>query len=199
MPRLPRRLTDGIPLHIYNRGNKRARIFLEDADYIGFIGALAHAAERSDVRLLTFAVMPNHFHLVVWPVHGDAVPAYMQNVMNAHLRDLTKRHGTSGTGHVYQGRYQSVPVYSDRDLLSLCRYVEANALTAGLVEKAEDWRWCGLSCSGPVEDVNILTPWPCQKPQDWLARVNRPPSNRILSRLRRKAKDGRRQRRRRRT
>ena len=53
-------------------------------------------------------------------------------------------HNTVGRGHLYQGRFKSFPVAEDDYFLTLCRYVEANALRAGLAERAEQWRWSGL-------------------------------------------------------
>lgn len=107
MPRPPRFCPDGVPQHIVNRGNLRAPIFHESADYLGFLAALTDAVDRTTVRLLAFCLMPNRWHLVLWPVDGSEISAYMQVVMNAHIRDLQRRHGTAGTGHIYQGRYKN--------------------------------------------------------------------------------------------
>ncbi len=107
MPRPPRVCPDGVPQHIVNRGNLRAPVFREPADYLGFLAALTDAVDRTTIRLLAYCLMPNHWHLVLWPVQGCEVPAYMQVLMNAHIRDLQRRHGTAGTGHIYQGRYKN--------------------------------------------------------------------------------------------
>jgi len=95
-----------VPEHIINRGNYRSQIFRCAEDYVGFIGALTLAAERTVVRLLAFCLMPNHWHLVLWPVRGSEISAYMQIVMNDHIRDLVRRYGTAGAGHIYQGSIQ---------------------------------------------------------------------------------------------
>src|SRR5688572_16970090 len=99
MPRPPRIHPDFVPQHIVNRGNRRSQVFASPADYLGFLAAMTEAAERTVVRLVAFCLMPNHFHLVLWPFNGAEVSAYMQILMNAHLRDLTNRHGTRGQGH----------------------------------------------------------------------------------------------------
>lgn len=184
MPRRPRVCLDGVPLHIVNRGNKRQTVFLEDADFWGFLSALALAAKRTSVRLLSFCLMPNHFHLVVWPVVGSEVPAYMQILMNAHIRDLQRRHGTSGTGHIYGGRYRHSSILTERHLLNVCRYVEANALAAGLVARAELWPWSSLSKTGPKDGVNLLSEWPVARPENWLDLVNQPLGERVWRRIR---------------
>lgn len=190
MPRRPRICLAGVPLHIVNRGNKRERVFLEDADYLGFLSALATASERTSVRLLVFCLMPNHFHLVLWPIVGSEIPAYMQIVMNAHIRDLQARHGTAGTGHIYQGRYRSSATFTERHLLTVCRYVEANGLAAGLADRAELWPWSSLARSGPRDDINLLSEWPVQRPGNWLEQVNRPVGERVWTKIKKEIRKG---------
>ena len=180
MPRPPRTCPDGVPQHIVNRGNLRATIFRKSQDYLGFLAGLADAVDRTTVRLLAFCIMPNHWHLVLWPVHGCDVSAYMQVLMNAHIRDLQRRHGTAGTGHIYQGRYKNSAILSDRHFINVCRYVEANPMCAGLVARAEDWEWSSLVRSGPAEGIDILSAWPVRRPEPWLEHVNRPQSNRAV-------------------
>lgn len=174
MSRPPRFYPDHVPQHIVNRGNRKSRIFESEEDYIGFVAALADAGERTVVRLVAFCLMPNHWHLVLWPYRGSEISAYMQIAMNSHLRDLLARHNLSGLGHVYQGRHRNHPIHNDEHFLNVCRYVEANARRAGLVKRAEDWPWSSLTCHGPDPDINLLVPWPVRRPVDWLDRVNLP-------------------------
>jgi putative transposase len=174
MPRHRRYFPDGVPQHIVNRGNQRAQIFRSDSDYLGFIAALADAAEKTVVRLLSFCLMPNHWHLVLWPYRGDEISRYMQLAMNSHLRDVVPRHGTTGLGHIYQGHFKNHAILNEMHFLNVCRYVEANAFTAGLCSRAENWEWSSLVRSGPAPDINLLSPWPVPRPVDWLAQVNLP-------------------------
>jgi len=180
MPRPPRVCPDGVPQHVVNRGNLRAQIFRDGADYLGFLAAMTDAVDRTTVRLLSFCLMPNHFHLVLWPVHGQEVSAYMQLLMNAHIRDVQHRHGTTGTGHIYQDRYKNSPILTERHFINVCRYVEGNPLCAGLVAQDQDWEWSSLVRTGPVDDLNILSPWPVRRPRKWIDLVNRPLGNREL-------------------
>ncbi|MFL6281098.1 MAG: transposase [Vicinamibacterales bacterium] len=192
MPRPPRVCPDGVPQHIVNRGNLRAPVFRDRADYLGFLAAMTDAVDRTTVRLLAFCLMPNHFHLVLWPVRGDEISAYMQLLMNAHIRDVQRRHGTAGTGHIYQGRYKNSAILTERHFVNVCRYVEANGLCAGLVSRAEDWTWSSLVCSGPVDDLNILTSWPIKRPRNWTDLVNRPQGNREIREIAKQSRrDGR--------
>jgi len=192
MPRPNRNCPDGVPQHIFNRGNRRSQVFRIAADYLGFLAALTDAADRTVVRLLAFCLMPNHWHLVVWPVRGVEVSTYMQVVMNAHLRDLQQRHATSGTGHVYQGRFKNSAILTEPDFFNVCRYVESNAACAGLVQRAEQWEWSSLARSGPADGINILSPWPVARPANWLEEVNRPQTNRAVREIKKQLRRQRR-------
>jgi len=185
MPRPPRIFPDGIPQHIVNRGNRRATVFTRAEDFLGFVGALADATDRTTVRLVAFCLMPNHWHLVLWPVRGCEISSYMQIVMNAHIRDLQRRHGTTGTGHIYQGRFKNSPILDERQFFNVCRYVEANPFAAGLVSRAEEWRWSSLVMDGPTDDVRIVSPWPLRRPAGWLNDVNRPQGAAIVREIKR--------------
>jgi putative transposase len=173
MPRARRYHPDGVPQHIVNRGNRKARIFSEDEDYLGFVAAMAAASERTVVRLIAYCLLPNHWHLVLWPYKGAEISTYMQVLMNAHLRDLLPRHNLSGLGHVYQGRYRQHLIQNQHHFLNVCRYVEANAARAGLCARAEQWRWSSLVTSGPAPGIYLLSDWPVRRPADWLDQVNR--------------------------
>jgi putative transposase len=179
MPRPPRIIPDGIPQHVVNRGNQRATIFSDAADYLGFLAAMAKAAEQTTVRLMAYCLMPNHWHLVLWPFVGREISRYIQLVMNHHVHDLQRRHGTSGTGHIYQGRFKNSHILTERQFVNVCRYVEANPLCAGLVNRADDWAWSSLTRSGPDEGINLLSPWPFSRPKRWLEEVNRPQANKL--------------------
>jgi putative transposase len=92
-----------------------------------------------------------------------------------HVRRYHEHYHSRGGGHLYQGRFKSFPVAADDYFLALCRYVEANAVRAGLAERAEDWPWCGLwrRAEPPSEDGLPLCGWPVERPRNWLALVNR--------------------------
>ena len=99
---------------------------------------------------------------------------------------------TSGTGHVYQGRFKSFPVQDDNHFLTVCRYVERNALRAELGQRAEDWRWGSLwRWLQAVEPAGaLLSPWPIPRSPHWVAKVNEPLTDRELADLRRSAQRG---------
>jgi putative transposase len=176
MPRPRRAAEGGLIYHALNRANARLTIFQTDEDYAAFERVLAQAVARSDVRLLAYCVLPNHFHLLLWPRADGELSQFMRWLTVTHTQRWHAHHRTAGSGHVYQGRFKSFPVQSDEHFLTVCRYVERNALRAKLVARAEDWRWSSLQVRRTKDDWDrpALTPWPIARPRDWTARVNRP-------------------------
>jgi putative transposase len=190
MPRIRRVFPPGAAHHVLNRGNNRRTIFHKDGDYKAFLRLMAEAGEQVPVRLLHYCLMPNHFHLLVWPESSEALPAYMHGLMNAHVRQYHQHYQTCGTGHIYQGRYKNFPVQTGRHLLTVARYIEANALRAGLVSRAEDWRWSSLSPDTWIERP-VLATGPVPLPPNWFDWVNLGQPTAQLDALRTSVKRGR--------
>lgn len=176
MPRRPRTASGDCVYHVLNRSVGRAQIFHTDQDYLAFLNVVEQARTKANCRLLSFCVMPNHWHLVLWPKGDDDLSEYMRWLTVTHTSRWHKHHGTSGTGPVYQGRFKSFPIQADEHFYAVCRYVERNALRAMLVSQAENWRWGSLWQSlNPSGDVT-LDKWPIEKPQHWTQWVNEPQS-----------------------
>lgn len=126
------------------------------------------AQERIPVRCLAYCLMPNHFHLVLWPGTDTELAAFMAWLTTTHSKRWHAHGGTAGTGHVYQGRYRAFPVSGELHFLRLCRYVERNALRAGLVSRAEDWPWSSLAQRAGLLSPVSLAEWPVTRPSDWI-------------------------------
>jgi putative transposase len=188
MPRPGRCCDAGVVQHVMNRANRRERIFHDDEDYSLFINVLAASTRKFPIRLLAYCAMPNHWHLVLWPSAANVVPAYMHWLTSTHVRHYHRIHGLTGTGHLYQGRYLNVPVQTDRHVLTVLRYVEANPLRAGMVAEAQAWRWSSLSES-TRESERLTVEGPVKRPYNWLAHVNAPVEG--VQRLRRAVSTGR--------
>jgi putative transposase len=184
MPRIGRIAPDGVVHHVLNRGNARGTLFHNSNDYKHFLYLLAEAAERIEMRVLGFCLMRNHWHLVLWPHRGSDLSAYMQWLTNAHVRHFQALNGTAGLGHLYQGRFKNFIIQDDRHLLTVLRYVEANALRARLVSRAEDWPWTSASCQLAPDGRPLLSPWPVPRPRDWRVFLNELPAKEQLRRLR---------------
>ncbi len=164
----------GVVYHVLNRANAKMKIFRTKEDYMAFEKVLEQAVARSNMRLLSYCVMPNHWHLVVWPLKGDTLSSFVGWLTLTHTQRWHAYHDTVGSGHVYQGRFKSFPVQEDDHFLTVCRYVERNPLTAGLVTKAEDWRWSSLHRwhRGTPQQKALLAKWPLPRKRGWIPFVN---------------------------
>ncbi len=171
MPRTARASRGGYCYHLLNRGNARAEVFHKREDYAAFLALLAAAQQRVPMRLLGYCLMPNHFHLVVWPGEDDQLGRWMHWLMTAHVRRYLKHYRSSG--HVWQGRFKAFPIQEDGHLLAVLRYVERNALRAGLVDRSEQWPWSSIGTDQGIERP-VLDPGPVPRARDWVKFVNRP-------------------------
>ncbi len=148
MPRPLRSAPGGFVYHVINRGNGRADVFHSPEDFAAFERVLSLACERFRMRLLAWVLMNNHFHLVLWPRRAGDLQAFMQWVTTCHVRRYHKHYKSSG--HVWQGRYRCFPVEEGSHLLTVLRYVERNPVRAGMVRKAQDWRFSSASKGGRI-------------------------------------------------
>jgi putative transposase len=178
MGRPHRAAEGGLIYHALNRANARLAMFADDGDYGAFERVLAQAIARYQMRLLAYCILPNHFHLVLWPRADGEISRFVRWLTLTHTQRWHAHGHSAGTGHLYQGRFKSFPVQSDEHLVVLCRYVERNALRANLVERAEDWRWGSLwwTAHAPsgAETEPALSAWPIERAGDWVERVNQP-------------------------
>lgn len=168
-----------------NRAALRAPLFARDRDYASFEALLVEARSRIDLPLLAYALMPTHFHLVVWPREDRDLAEFMRWLTQTHTQRVRTRTRTIGTGTLFQGRYKSFPVQHDDHFYRVCRYVERNALRAGLCTRAEDWPWSSVGQPGGNCATVPIDTWPIPRPSDWLERVNVPQSEAELADLRR--------------
>ena len=196
MPRTRRHAPGRIVYHVLNRGNAQDRIFEDDGDFLSFEKVLAQAHDRVDTRLLSYCIMPNHWHLVLWPRRDGDLTAFMYWLTLTHTTRWHAHRHSVGTGHLYQGRYKSFPVETDDHYLAVCRYVERNALRANLVDRAEKWRWSSMwrranPKQGTPPDAPLLYDWPVDRPRNWVSRVNQSESQAELESIRLSVKRGR--------
>ena len=172
MGRSPRADEAGGIYHALNRGNAKNPIFFKDADYEAFERIVAEALEKYPVELLAYQWMNNHWHMVLSPCEDGGMGRFLGWITLTHTQRYHAHHGTTGWGHVYQGRFKSFPVQDNDHFHTVCRYVERNAMTAELVNKAEDYRWGSLwnwlGGDSPIE----LSKWPVRRLPRWVGRVN---------------------------
>jgi putative transposase len=186
MPRRLREATGGIVYHVLNRAVGRMRLFEKEEDYAAFEHVLEETYERTKMRLLSYCVMPNHWHLLIWPREDGELSEVMRWLTVTHTQRWHAHYHSSGTGPIYQGRFKSFPVESDEHFITVARYVERNALRVELVERAQDWRWSSLwrRCQRDKSLSAILSDWPVPRLGDWTRRVNRALTSQELERVR---------------
>jgi putative transposase len=166
----------GAIYHMLNRANRRAAIFHKDADYEAFEGIIAEALGRAQLKLFSYCLMPNHWHLVVSPEVDGEMSRFGQWLGLTHTQRYNAYYQTTGEGHLYQGRYKSFPIQSDEHFSSVCRYVERNAYTAKLCDSPDLWRFGSLWRwrHGTASDRALLSPWPIPRRSGWVERVREP-------------------------
>jgi putative transposase len=171
----PKRAADGgLIYHVLNRANARMPIFEKEGDYEAFERVLLEAVERYQTQLLAYCLMPNHWHLVVLPKKVGELSRFTGWLTLTHTQRWHAHRHSSGSGHVYQGRFKSFPIQDDEHFITVCRYVERNALRATLVRRAEEWRWCSLWrwANGTASQKELLSSWPVRRSPNWLEHVN---------------------------
>src|SRR5271154_3815017 len=132
MGRPLRPVADGLIYHAINRGNNRDTVFFDDGDFLAFLRALAQTQLRYPFALFGYALMTNHFHLLLQPQAGQSISRILQSLTVAHTWRYHRRHHS--VGHVWQGRFKSPVIEGDEHLLTVVRYAEANPLRAGMVK-----------------------------------------------------------------
>jgi putative transposase len=172
MGRVPRVDIGGEVYHVINRANARMQIFFKKEDYQLLEKIFNDGVEKCDMRILAYCIMPNHFHLVLHPKTDGDLQQFMQWVTLTHTQRWHAQHNSTGTGHLYQGRYKSFLIEQDQHLLTVLRYVERNPLRAKLVKKITDWKYSSLHQR--LQPKTFLAPWPIPKPKDYLAFVETP-------------------------
>ena len=177
MPRQARHAPGGLIYHVLNRAAGRIQLFDDDADYAAFQRVLVQTLEQIPLRVCGYCLMPNHWHLVLWPSKDDELSRFMQRLTITHVRRWLEFRHCVGQGSVYQGRYKSFPVQDDAHFSTLLRYVQRNPLKAGLVKQAQEWKWSSLFRGvAPHASLVPICDWPIHRRKDWVQWVNQPQS-----------------------
>jgi putative transposase len=183
----------GYVYHVLNRANGRMRMFHKDADYEAFERIIGEALEHvPGMRLTGYCLMPNHWHLLLWPRRDGELSDFGHWLALTHTQRWRAHYHNVGMGHLYQGRFKSFVVASDEHYFTVLRYVERNALRAGLVEAAQDWRFGSLWRRGQTQGLlpQMLTDGPVELPETWAEEVNRPQTEAELAALRQSVRRG---------
>ena len=158
MARLPRLTVPGYPHHIIQRGNNRQAIFSSAADYLMLLALLEENSQKFGVALHAYVLMSNHFHLLATPITADGLPQMMQAVGRRYVRYFNDSQGRSGT--LWEGRYRSTLIETDRYLLACMAYIDLNPVRAGLVSNARDYPWSSHAHYVGLRTDKMVTPHP---------------------------------------
>jgi putative transposase len=156
MPRAPRLVVPGVPLHIVQRGNNRTRTFYCAEEFARYVDALHDASRRFGCAIHAYVLMSNHVHLLATPEDRWAPARMMQAVGRRIVPWVNARHERTGT--LWEGRYRSSLVDSARYLFSCSRYIELNPVRAGMAAYPEEYRWSSHRCNAAGEPDPLVTP-----------------------------------------
>jgi putative transposase len=140
VPSRKRIFAPGLTFHVTQRGNNKCATFRDDCDYETFLWSLRFAIRRYTLQVHAYALMTNHFHLMVTPDSVACLSRAMQSLGRRYVRYFNQRHVRTGT--LWEGRFRAALITDERYWLTCMRYVELNPVRAGLTERPENYRWC---------------------------------------------------------
>lgn len=166
------KISTGEHYHVFNRGNNKQEIFMEDCDWVRFLFLILHLQSPKtftnisrpvaffvrhsvfntsqkdeeeilkdrNVELVSFSLMPNHFHLIIREVSEGGISKYMQRILNAYTKYINTKY--QKTGHLFQGPFKVVRVEDNEQLLHLSAYVHRNPRElSGIKDKEHEYTW----------------------------------------------------------
>ena len=156
MPRRPRVVLPGVPLHLIQRGNNRQVCFVADDDYRLYLDYLKEFAGSTGCAVHAYVLMTNHVHLLISADGGDAPGALMKALGQRYVQYFNRTYRRSGT--LWEGRYRSCLTQTEDYLLACQRYIELNPVRAGMVEHPADYRWSSYRANAQGEEDALVTP-----------------------------------------
>jgi putative transposase len=139
MARLPRLTLPGYPHHVIQRGNNRQAIFAIAADRQLMLDLLDENARKFNVAIHAYVLMDNHFHLLATPQSLDGLPQMMQAVGRRYVRYFNDSQRRTGT--LWEGRYKSTLIQTERYLLACMAYIDLNPVRAAIAVQTQDYAW----------------------------------------------------------
>jgi putative transposase len=158
MARLPRLTLPGYPHHVIQRGNNRQPIFTSTSDREFLLELLDESATKFGVAIHAYVLMDNHFHLLATPASADGLPQMMQAVGRRYVRLFND--SQSRTGTLWEGRYKSTLIQTDRYLLACMAYIDLNPVRAGISAQAADYSWSSYGHYAGLRTDRLITPHP---------------------------------------
>jgi len=158
MPRKPRFFLSDIPVHVVQRGASREPVFFEAEDYKAYAFWMKDAAIKYDVAIHAFVLMTNHVHILITAQYGAAVSQFMQHIGRCYVPFINHKYGRSGS--IWEGRFKSSLVQSDRYFLAVMRYIELNPIRANMADHPSQYRWSSFHHNSGMKPLSFITTHP---------------------------------------
>ncbi len=155
MPRRPRLELPGVPLHFTHRGVNRAATFLDDDDFAEYRHLLGEVLGGHGIALHAYVLMTNHVHLLLTPPRAGLLSAAMCQLGRRYVPAFNRKYGRTGT--LWEGRFKSCLVDSDRYALTVQRYIELNPVRAAMAAMPDEYRWSSARASQGLAPDPLLT------------------------------------------
>ena len=156
MARQPRLTVPDYPHHIIQRGNNKQTIFATPADFQSMLGLLLEASRQHKVAIHSYVLMTNHLHLLATPQDDVGLPLMMQQVGRSYVRWFNKAQGRTGT--LFEGRYKSTLIQTERYLLACMAYIDLNPVRAGMVAQPQDYTHSSYAHYAGLRNDGLITP-----------------------------------------
>ncbi len=154
MPRKPRFILPGVPVHVVQRGRSKEPVFYDEADYQVYLKWLKEAAERYQCQIHAYVLMTNHVHLLATPKDASGITRLMQYVGRHYVPYINRTYG--GSGSIWEGRYKASLVQEETYLLACMRYIELNPVRANMVKAPGLYRWSSFHLNGLGESDDLV-------------------------------------------
>lgn len=146
MPRRPRIIISGVPLHIIQRGNNRQACFFADEDYSFYLAWLQEYCWKAGCAVHAYVIMTNHVHLLLTPKKKESAGNLMKSLGQRYVQYINRTYERSGT--LWEGRFRSSVIQQDAYLLTCQRYIEMNPVRAGMVDHPGAYKWSSYLTNG---------------------------------------------------
>lgn len=158
MPRRPRILLDGVPLHIVQRGHNRRPCFFVEEDHRAYLHWLSHGLNEHGIALHAYVLMTNHVHLLVTPERAIELPKLLITLGRRYVQYVNRSYRRTGT--LWDSRYKASVVHAESYLLLCQRYIELNPVRAAMVDDPANYRWSSYRANGLGQVDSMLTAHP---------------------------------------
>ena len=153
MARIARVVVPGFPHHITQRGNRRQPVFFCDSDYAAYIDLMAEWCKKYGVEIWAYCLMPNHIHLIATPKTKDGLCRAIGEAHRRYTRMINFR--KKWRGYLWQGRFASFSM-DDTYMFRASRYIEMNPVRAGIVRRAERYKWSSAKAHLEWKDDKLV-------------------------------------------